>query len=150
LAGSSVPHNIVSAAILSPHTIIVATLGTIDSPAGIYETTNTGQSWHELVAIPSNLNGVFDLAFPTNRVGYMVANDVKEPANKKKSRPQQAVLAILKTTDGGREWTIHDLPHIPDDWFSSITFINPQTGLLDTNGLIWKTTNGGRTWTEIP
>jgi photosystem II stability/assembly factor-like uncharacterized protein len=144
------PNNIVSAAILSPHTIIVATLGVIDSPAGIYETTNTGQTWHKLTSIPATLNGAFDIAFPTGRVGYMVVNDVIKPVNKQAGQPQKAILAILKTTDGGRQWTLHTLPHIPDDWFASLTFVSPQVGLLDANGHIWKTTNGGRAWTEMP
>ncbi|PSR20457.1 MAG: hypothetical protein C7B45_14920 [Sulfobacillus acidophilus] len=150
LRGSNVPPNIVSAAIVSPHTIIVATLGVSHSPAGIYETTNTGQSWHRLSALPARLNGAFDLAFPTPRIGYMVVNNVTRPANKKDGQPQKALLAILKTTDGGRVWTLHNLPHIPDNYFSSITFINPQSGLLDADGLIWKTTNGGISWTEMP
>lgn len=150
LTRSHAPRNMMSAAILSPHTIIVATLGVIDSPAGIYETTNTGRTWHQLVAIPATLNGAFNLAFPTSRVGYMVVNDVKKPVNKRTGQPQEAVLALLKTTDGGKVWTLHDLPHMPDNWSSSITFVNPQVGLLDVGGLLWKTTNGGRTWTELP
>lgn len=148
LPSPNVPGNIVSAAILSPHTFLVVTLGILGDPSGIYETTNTGKTWRKILNTPSNLNGAFDVSFPTSRVGYMVVNDVKSP--RAENTPQRAVLAILKTTDGGRIWTLHDLPHVPDDWFASISFATTRDGLLATNGTLWKTTDGGRIWREMP
>lgn len=148
LSSPDVPADIVSAAILSPHTFLVVTLGVMGDPSGIYETTDTGKTWRMLLSTPDNLDGTFDLSFPTTRVGYMVVNDVKSPSANNK--PQRAVLALLKTTDGGRIWTLHDLPHLPGDWSAFVSFATPRDGLLSTNGTLWKTADGGRTWTEMP
>jgi photosystem II stability/assembly factor-like uncharacterized protein len=150
LASSSAPANIASAAILSPSRFVVDTLGTISVPGGVYETANGGRTWTELLKIPSTLNGGMALSFPTPQVGYLVVNDVKKPVDKSTGTPQQAVLALLKTTNGGRSWTLADLPGIPDDWFATVSFRNREDGYLVADQRTWRTADGGAVWVAMP
>ncbi len=144
-----VPAGIASAAILTPRTVIVAALGDQNQNPVLYCTRDAGQSWQKLVTLPSDLNGGLSLAFPTRRVGYMLVNDVISPAGN--GHAQRAVLALLKTTDGGRRWTLHDLPRIPDAWFASVSFATDSFGLITVgDGTVWKTTDGGQHWFQMP
>lgn len=149
LSSPQVPPITMSAAILSPRTFIVITLDVAGGPSGMYKTTNAGKTWHEILSMPyDRFNGNFALSFPTARVGYLVVNDVKSPGAGAQS--QRSVLALLKTTNGGRSWSVIDLPHIPDDWYASVSFSNPRDGFLSADDTLWKTTDGGRSWTEMP
>lgn len=149
LSSPQVPQETMSAAILSPRTFIVITMNVVQGPAVMYKTTDAGKIWHAILSMPyKRFNGNFDLSFPTVQVGYLVVNDVKSSGSG--SQPQRAVLALLKTTDGGRRWHMIDLPHIPDDWSASISFSNPHDGFLATDDTLWKTIDGGQHWTEMP
>ena len=149
LSSPQAPRFTLSAAILSPHTFIVITLGASEGPSVMSETTNAGRTWHHVLALPYNrFNGNCDLSFPTAQVGYLVVNDVTSPGHG--TQPQRAILALLKTTDGGRSWRLIDLPHVPDDWYASISFTSPRDGFLATADTLWKTTDGGHSWTEMP
>ncbi len=144
-----VPSGIASAAILTPRTFIVASLGDQNQNPVLYRTTDAGQSWQKFVTLPSDLNGGLSLTFPTRHVGYMLVNDVKSPVGN--GHAQRAVLALLKTTDGGRRWTLHDLPRVPDAWFASVSLATASDGLITVgDGTVWKTTDGGRHWLQMP
>ncbi len=61
---------------------------------------------------------------------------------------------VLKTTNGGLNWVNLNTGTMPDDYFTGIHFLNPQTGYLCggfMNGVgaskILKTTNAGLNWT---
>ena len=138
-----------SAGILSPRTFIVITLGVAQGPAVMYKTVNAGKTWRELLSMPyDRFSGNFDMSFPTSQVGYLAVNDILSPAVG--PNPPPSVLALLKTTDGGRSWGIIKLPHIPEGSQSTVSFSNPQDGFLTTDDTLWKTTDGGRRWTEMP
>jgi photosystem II stability/assembly factor-like uncharacterized protein len=54
---------------------------------------------------------------------------------------------ILKTTDGGWQWTYRSAPGI--DQINDIYFISPDTGVaVGTNGQVRFTTDGGNNWFE--
>ncbi len=69
--------------------------------------------------------------------------------------PRETVMGlqgILRTTDGGRSWSLVPLPGGQPT--GGIAFSSPGTGLATGMGPqcsgIWRTTDGGATWTEVP
>jgi photosystem II stability/assembly factor-like uncharacterized protein len=153
LSGKEVPSGISSAAILSMHTFLVVTSGTYDEAPAVYRTTNAGRTWVKIITMPKKVNGAFDMAFASARVGYIVVNDMAPPIPASMqsyyTTPTHAVLGILKTTDGGRKWTLHALPGTAEDWNPTIAFATPTEGLIAANGQVWKTGDGGRIWTAV-
>jgi photosystem II stability/assembly factor-like uncharacterized protein len=57
------------------------------------------------------------------------------------------VPVILKTTDNGTTWSDITPPNTTGLPFSSIHFVNPQTGFASDGPILYLTTNGGSTWT---
>jgi photosystem II stability/assembly factor-like uncharacterized protein len=140
-------------AILSPRHFVLVTLGTRSRLGGIYATEDAGLRWHRLLRLPSRIQ-VFGpgLTFATAQTGYLVVNDVRRPVVKKPGkpfRPQVAVLALMKTTNGGRTWTLRDLPGLPAYGMASLAWQTARVGWLAIGGGVWKTTDGGARWTRV-
>ena len=79
----------------------------------------------------------------TSLIGYAVGGDYDPEI------PELLPSAILKTTDGGENWS----PLFSDTLgqFFSVFFTHPDTGYVAGNqGCILKTTNGGQTWISLP
>ncbi len=75
-----------------------------------------------------------DVDFPSPLVGYIIGN----------------AGAILKTTDGGKNWTYLQKKNTYSKRtaFRALKFTDDQTGFITgEHGLLWKTTNGGKNWT---
>ena len=54
-------------------------------------------------------------------------------------------MTIIKTIDGGYNWTVKS--NASSDQLYSVSFIDENNGLaVGTNGIILKTTNGGIDW----
>lgn len=89
-----------------------------------------------------NLNGrsISDIIFVDSLTGFAVTN----------SLAVNDTAFILKTTNGGNNWTInYSYTQIYYSDFSRVKFINPNTGYAAGMTLL-KTTNSGLNWTAIP
>jgi photosystem II stability/assembly factor-like uncharacterized protein len=61
---------------------------------------------------------------------------------------RDATQTILRTTDGGYNWTV--VSDVAGSWLTSVTFINNNTGYaVGDNGTVLKTTNSGVSWTTV-
>jgi photosystem II stability/assembly factor-like uncharacterized protein len=98
----------------------------------IMMTNDGGYSWYEKqIDAGSNF---YDMSLPSKNVGYLLAN-----YNDK----------LVKTTNGGIDWTTSDLPEITDGYYNTMQFVNEQTGyIIGTYGQILKTIDGGLNWTS--
>ncbi len=104
----------------------------------IKKTINGGNNWQNLNA-PSGLNTRnFNAIFFTDTLnGYIVGGNLSN----------DSIATILKTTDGGINWSISkdELNNKLNDIF----FTDANTGFCVGNkGLLFKTINAGSTWTQ--
>ena len=146
ISAPDAPSGIVSVAFLSPSQFLAVTMGSVNSIGGVYATNDAGREWTKRVDLPSSINGNLTISFPTPRTGYMVVNDVKQPSGS--GHAQVAVLAVMKTADGGRAWVLRDLPGIQDAWNASVSFRNVDDGILLAGDTVWTTSDGGAVWTQ--
>ncbi len=138
--------------------------------AGVWETTNGGQDWHQLVKDGMNASGSDAIAFAPNdtKTIYYGSNNMppsfSDPNHKPKKQYFNNIGILYKTTNGGRNWA--ELPTGAEHGFRAFGVdINPK----DPNG-IWlftltassenggmdeslqkgamKSTDGGKTWTS--
>jgi len=107
-----------------------------DSDIYMARSADFGVSW---TYTPINTTYIYDVNFPSNNTGYVLANEKDQIWN-----------TIFKTTDGGMTWTEKLLStNDPSPDFNYINFYDDQNGLgVETSG-IFETIDGGETWTEI-
>jgi len=108
-------------------------------------TTNAGQSWHRYGTLPDSVFVLLGISFVNSQIGFVTADEAVAYGSAK----------ILKTTNGGLNWTRLT---IPDSLFSllSITFIDSLRGFAAGSryytqrrvGVILETIDGGLTWSE--
>lgn len=95
------------------------------------------QTWNQ-VAVPTQAN-LSDIEFVNNQVGYIAGDS----------------LTILKTTDGGINWTSISHQGLPTQGFTpniqEIEFVNETIGYLTIENDAWmyKTADGGLNWTQV-
>jgi photosystem II stability/assembly factor-like uncharacterized protein len=98
--------------------------------------THTGKAPWQEVTLPISRQGS-DIQMLDENNGFAVLNGNSGGVNKP---------AIIKTTDGGLNWTFADtLPQTAYD--SKIYFNSTQTGWVLNNNGIYQTKDGGTTWT---
>ncbi len=57
---------------------------------------------------------------------------------------------FIKSTNGGKDWTVKNDFQINNNAFSSVDFYNENIGIISgENGLLLKTVNGGTTWERL-
>ncbi|MGM0586899.1 MAG: YCF48-related protein [Bacteroidota bacterium] len=102
----------------------------------IQMTTDGGASW-STVTHPGHNYYLNDIHFLDDQTGFIVGgNSAYDTAD------------ILKTTDGGNNWTLIDSP--VDNQLTSVYFIDDQIGfIVGYYGTLLKTTDGGDTWTDV-
>ncbi len=91
----------------------------------IFRTTNAGGNWSQVFEIFPHYE-IYSIQFPSETIGYATF----------------AWGKMVKTTDAGSTWTVHN--SITDNWFTDLYFTDINTGyFVGSNGVILKTTNGG-------
>ena len=89
---------------------------------------------------------VLAFSWVDERHGWLVAKDCANRA----SAAGPCTGAILRTSDGGRRWTLIHLPRVfgvsysyPASGFRMVT---PRVGYVDEGGSLYRTDDGGQTW----
>ena len=94
----------------------------------IFKTTDGGTSWIVIKNGPSgNCDSYFGLFFINKDSGWVCGNGSK----------------VLRTRNGG---VTFDSGYVPSSWLYDMYFKDSNTGLVTSEGEIFKTTNGGTTW----
>ncbi len=116
----------------TPIKINVITVDTafVASENNIYITTNGGSSWNKL----SHQYRVLNIQFLNSKYGFAACRDGK----------------VIKTVDGGLNWTL-SLQHDWTSWsINTISFYNHQFGFaFSETGDIMRTVNGGVSWSKV-
>lgn len=135
---------------LNPVQLINASLGyavgSISTPfidyRGLFaRTTNAGQSWHKYGTLPDSIFVFTGMSFVDSRIGFATADDAIAFGSVK----------ILKTTNGGLNWTRLAIPDSINS-FTSILLVDSSHGFATGygyhrgGGFILETTDGGSTW----
>lgn len=102
----------------------------------IIKTTNAGSSWVEQIGPERDSAGfIFRSVFFTDiNTGFIAVAYL----------PNVNIGRILKTTDGGNNWSIVPLP--VNKHLTTVYFINSGTGYASGFGTMLKTTDAGATW----
>lgn len=109
----------------------------------VFRSINGGATWTTISApftAGSTAQGLSDIEFPTNLIGYM--SGTRD--------------TIWKTTDGGTTWSKLPLPTpgvTPQITYTDLQALDANTVFVTGNGfprqVVFKTTDGGQTWTDI-
>jgi photosystem II stability/assembly factor-like uncharacterized protein len=106
----------------------------------IARSTDWGNTWTTTYTDPSN--GVSDIYFPSNLVGYAITSN----------QYGNGTGQVLKTTNGGQTWNAVHTFSSPYFAPRCVFFINDTTGFIGgwgeytTVDVFYKTTDGGSTW----
>lgn len=105
----------------------------------ILKTINSGQNWNLLY--PYNFKHYNKIQFIDNNTGFATGKSTYT------GHPPRAYLVLIKTTNGGLNWTtlLNEDLYLTNN-YNDIFFLNNGIGwLLTTSGLM-KTTNSGSNW----
>ena len=98
---------------------------------GCFSLTNAQGNWELLIPTPTS-NQMVGLYFIDDNVGWSVGE----------------FGTILKTTDGGENWSIKEIPWLFD--LSDVYFPTTETGYaVGTDGFIIKSSDGGESWQQL-
>ncbi|GJQ61866.1 MAG: hypothetical protein SCALA702_09190 [Melioribacteraceae bacterium] len=122
-------------------------------PKFMLKTTNGGNTWtnHGILSFSYTNGQTIDaMQFLNSNVGYAVGGYIRG------LDPWGSYLyegVVIKTTDSGESWDVvfdaYDSPGISAHaYFTSLSFIDEQTGYVSEGNVIIKTTDGGLTWSS--
>ncbi len=131
-----------SASILAPGTYIAASSGG-NQAAVLVASKDSGKTWKRLATLPFQV-GTLDVDFPTPQIGYLLAWAYNRPPAAQGGR-----FVLLATADGGRAWTVHDLPGLSFAPAVTFYFLDAQRGWLLDGTTLWMTADGGAHWMEV-
>jgi len=111
-----------------------------------------GQAWSPQAAgtLPSNYS-VMNVSIINDQVAWAIALDYNQwtfPI------PSTHLLKVLRTTDGGTNWTVKDITQAPGKMTLGIYALDENTALFSTTNFqnafgIYRTTDSGDTWTQV-
>ncbi len=151
---------IISKIVIDPtnsNIIYAATMGLPferNNDRGLYESTDGGNSWNQILFISDDA-GIIDLVMSPTNPNILYAVGWNRIRNNEESLVTGQAAKIYKTTDGGTNWIVL-IQGLPQNDMSRIglaisatnpnvlyaAYVNDQ---LEFDGL-YKTTNGGTTW----
>lgn len=112
-----------------------ATTGWAGTSAGLYRTTNGGQTWQGVTTYDyynGAMSDVADVQLVTAQVGYAVGSNG----------------GLYKTTNGGTSWLSQNSRRDKSYMFKAVSFTSPDSGIaVGAQEARWSTTNGGSSWT---
>lgn len=115
-----------------------------DNGDGVFKTVNSGNTWVDVSPPFQSMVSINELFFTSVDVGYIVGYDwlvQSNPIN---------IAKIMKTIDGGANWTTVYLSTVDDSGINDITFVNANLGFAcGPKGMLLKTTDGGDNWVEV-
>jgi photosystem II stability/assembly factor-like uncharacterized protein len=98
-----------------------------------------GGTWEQRLDIPS---GFFNdiCVLPGGQNGWAIASA---------GAAGEVFTFVLRTTNGGAQWTSCPFPDSTAVGLNGVSFVNASTGwVVGSSGRIYKTTDGGNTWTR--
>ena len=120
-------------------------------PARLLKTTDKGITWTSIVPDTSLVSSLVDCKFRDANTGFIVGGYSLGIAN---SRFLSGRAVILKTTNGGLNFTRVHITSYDSAWCWKIQFVNTKLGYASVEsqvtGAYLKTTDGGFTWQEKP
>lgn len=144
LAGNDVRRVLVALAPSDPAVLYAVFINSANGLRGFYRSTNGGTSWSEQVGTPN---------FPTPQ-GWYDAFVIVDPADAATVYcggvfPSYAVAGIIKSTDGGRNWTDITIDQAgeqvhPDE--QAAAFGPDGTLWIGNDGGVWKSVDDGQHW----
>lgn len=102
-----------------------------------YKTTDGGSTWVESTVLQSQPSTIF---FLNDNLGYVTGQNFSTS-----SQP-----GIIKTTDGGNNWTSYSLPVTNNERLDALYFTDDNTGYAaGQGGKIYRTTDGAANWAVV-
>lgn len=100
----------------------------------IWKTTDSGFTWRQQRSGP--IYTFWGVSFPDSLHGYVTG-----------AQPPQGPGVILKSTNGGEQWTDVTPPGIPG--LGTVQFVDSLYGWTSGTSVFLRTTNGGLTWSTL-
>jgi len=109
------------------------------SHALILHTKDEGKTWQKVYESKRPFEVTWKLSFPSRKVGYATIQSYN---------PDTSVSTqhFIKTTDGGANWTEHELCKDYRSRPFGVGFIDDMHGFIGTMNTGYQTSNGGKDW----
>ena len=104
--------------------------GSVSGNIELY-TTDGGRTWHHANRIFPSVGTVYSMTFADQNRGFATGNGAR---------------AVMKTTDGGRNWFTQQLPIV----IGLVKFFDSLNGIASGAEGVLTTSDGGQTWTRRP
>jgi photosystem II stability/assembly factor-like uncharacterized protein len=112
---------------------------------GLYQTTDGGKNWQQVVDTKANENlGIDSVSFVNKKIGWAAGQDFVTNVN----NPETNRKVLLKTMDGGKNWARIELG-FEQQQLTRVNFSNEKKGWIVGDKNVYTTTDAGRTWKEI-
>lgn len=110
----------------------------------VYKTINSGNDWVDVSPPLQSIDAIEELYFTSVDVGFIVGDDRLVMTS------SDYYAKILKTIDGGANWTSVYTGSVVGSKIMDITFVNNSIGYaVGTDSTVLKTIDGGSTWNQL-
>jgi photosystem II stability/assembly factor-like uncharacterized protein len=129
--------------------VTAVVVGRYYRPASFLKTTDKGATWTSIRPDTSLVSSLVDCKFFDANTGFIVGGYSIGNSN---SSYFSGRAVILKTTNGGLNFTRMHISSYDSAWCWKIQFVNSQLGFASVESMVMgaylKTTDGGTTWQE--
>ncbi len=113
-----------------------------ESNALILSTADGGKTWNKVYQSNRPFECTWKASFPSRETGYVTIQSYNPDTTVKQQR-------IVKTTDGGKTWTEHNLVKDANAREFGIGFLNDSHGFVGTVNSAYETLDGGISWKPL-